>query len=147
MAIKKVKRVVIHRESENQQKQNPDGPKVKKIVAKKPIHDMELFPYKIKGNDLFVWSEKKERYLNVSKAVKINAIKRNIENKNIQIELVFWAYDRWEYITISRGELTKRELKKLASKGLDVLEDFQAAEVCSFLSRQEKTLQPINVHT
>ena len=56
---------------------------------------------------LMVWSEKKERYVYVSKAVKIKAIKRNIETKEIHIELVFWAYDKWETIAIGRGELTK----------------------------------------
>ncbi|MEC0446175.1 hypothetical protein SRCM100730_04005 [Bacillus velezensis] len=147
MAIKKVRRPV-KKESESQTNSNLTNKKKVKLLQKHTInHDVEVHPYQIKGNDLMIWSDKKDRYVFVSKAVKINAIKRNIETKEIQIELVFWAYDRWENITISRGDLTKRELKKLASKGLDVLEDIQAAEVSSFLSKQEKKLIPTNVHS
>ncbi|MDZ4476835.1 DUF927 domain-containing protein [Bacillus cereus] len=147
MAIKKVNRpVVLAGESKNLSTPESIDEKKKILVKKQFSHDVEVFPYKLEGNDLMVWSVKKERYIFVSKAVKINAIKRNIETKEIQIELVFWAYDKWESITISRGELTKRELKRLASKGLDVLEDFQSAEVSSFLSKQEKMLKPTNVH-
>ncbi|WP_242310705.1 DUF927 domain-containing protein [Bacillus cereus group sp. BfR-BA-01331] len=147
MGIKKVNRpVVLAGGSKNLAISGSVDEKKKILVKKQFSHNIEIFPYKIEGNDLMVWSAKKERYIFVSKAVKINAIKRNIETKEIQIELVFWAYDKWESITISRGELTKRELKKLASKGLDVLEDFQSAEVSSFLSKQEKMLKPTNVH-
>jgi putative DNA primase/helicase len=147
MAIKKVRRPV-KKESENQAKCNSDAGRKLKLLQSHPInHDIEVPPYKIKENDLMVWNEKRERYIYVSKAVKIKAIKRNIETKEIHIELVFWAYDKWETIAIGRGELTKRELKKLASIGLDVLEDFQATEVSSFLSKQEKLLKPTNVHS
>jgi putative DNA primase/helicase len=147
MGLKKVRRPV-KQESEKHIESNFTEAKKAKLLQKHTInHDIGVPPYQIKGEDLFVWSDKKERYISVSKAVKINAIKRNIETKDIQIELVFWAYDRWEYITIGRGELAKRELKKLASKGLDVLGDIQAAEVSSFLSKQEKQLKPTNVHS
>lgn len=147
MALKKVRRP-LKKESENHTESNlTAGKKVKLLQRHTNNHDLEVPPYKIIGNDLMIWNEKKERYIYVSKAVKINAIKRNIETKEIQIVLVFWAYDKWESITISRGELTKRELKKQASKGLDVLEDFQAAEISSFLSKQEKMLKPTNVHS
>ncbi|QWH03700.1 DUF927 domain-containing protein [Bacillus mycoides] len=148
MGLKKVnRRVVLAGESKNLSTPRLVDEKRKMLVKRKFSHDIEVFPYKIEGNDLMVWNDKKGQYIFVSKAVKINSIKRNIETKDIQIELVFWAYDTWEHITISRGELTKRELKKLASKGLDVLEDIQAAEVASFLSKQEKRLKPTNVHS
>ncbi|WP_226528167.1 DUF927 domain-containing protein [Metabacillus niabensis] len=146
--LKKVRRPVNHQgKVENQPMSKLDAEKKRQLVKIQSSHDIEVHPYKITGNDLTVWSDKKEKYVYVSKAVKIKAIKRNIETKEIQIELIFWAYDKWESITISRGELTKRELKKQASKGLDVLEDFQAGEVSSFLSKQEKTLKPTNVHS
>ncbi|MEI2368770.1 DUF927 domain-containing protein [Niallia circulans] len=147
MGLKKVRRPVKQQSEEQIESSLTAGKKVKLLQNYTINHDIEVPPYRIKGNDLMVWSEKKERYVYVSKAVKINAIKRDIETKEIQIELVFWAYDKWESVTISRGELTKRELKKLASKGLDVLEDFQAAEASSFLSKQEKMLKPNNVHS
>ncbi|MFC8962660.1 DUF927 domain-containing protein [Bacillus subtilis] len=147
MGLKKVKRPVIQKSDSSEGNNLPAVRKAKLLQRHTVNHDIEVSPYRIKGNDLMVWSEKKERYVYVSKAVKIKAIKRNIETKEIHIELVFWAYDKWETIAIGRGELTKRELKKLASIGLDVLEDFQAAEVSSFLSKQEKLLKPTNVHS
>ncbi|MEC0969633.1 DUF927 domain-containing protein [Bacillus altitudinis] len=147
MGLKKVRRPVIQKSASSEGNNLPAVRKAKLLQRHTVNHDIEVSPYRIKGNDLMVWSEKKERYVYVSKAVKIKAIKRNIETKEIHIELVFWAYDKWETIAIGRGELTKRELKKLASIGLDVLEDFQAAEVSSFLSKQEKLLKPTNVHS
>lgn len=147
MALKKVKRPVLQGEKTSSDTNKQSVRKAKLLKKHVVNHDMALHPYQIKGNDLLVWNGKTERYNIVSKAVKIHAIRRNIETKEIQIELVFWVYDRWETITISRGDLTKRELKKLASKGLDVLEDIQAAEVSSFLSKQEKKLIPTNVHS
>lgn len=147
MGLKKVRRPVIQKSDSSEGNNLPAVRKAKLLQRHTVNHDIEVSPYRIKGNDLMVWSEKKERYVYVSKAVKIKAIKRNIETKEIHIELVFWAYDKWETIAIGRGELTKRELKKLASIGLDVLEDFQAAEVSSFLSKQEKLLKPTNVHS
>lgn len=147
MGLKKVRRPVIQKSDSSAGNNLPAVRKAKLLQRHTINHDIEVSPYRIKGNDLMVWSEKKERYVYVSKAVKIKAIKRNIETKEIHIELVFWAYDKWETIAIGRGELTKRELKKLASIGLDVLEDFQAAEVSSFLSKQEKLLKPTNVHS
>ncbi|WBX81514.1 DUF927 domain-containing protein [Virgibacillus salarius] len=62
------------------------------------------------------------------------------------MELIFWCFDKWITITVNRGELVKRNLRKLASKGLDVLEDNQVNEVAAFLSKQEKLLKPMNVH-
>lgn len=147
MALKKVKRPVLQGEKTSSDTNKQSVRKAKLLKKHVVNHDMALHPYQIKGNDLLVWNGKTERYNIVSKAVKIHAIRRNIETKEIQIELVFWAYDRWETITISRGDLTRRELKKLASKGLDVLEDMQATEVSSFLSKQEKLLVPTNVHS
>lgn len=147
MAIKKVRRPVLQGDKNSESKakltlainvQNqPDDLKV---------YDLEIFPYRILGQDLLKWDEYKEKFVPVSKAVKINAIRRNLENKEIEVELVFWAYDRWEKVLIGRGELAKRELKKLACKGLDVLQDHQANEVSNFLSKQEKSLTPTNIH-
>lgn len=147
MGLKKVRRPTIQKPEEPSSSDVTTTRKVKLLQSHSINHDIEVPPFRIKGNDLMVWNEKKERYVFVSKAVKINAIKRNIETKEIQVELIFWAYDKWETISISRGDLNKRELKKLASKGLDVLQDIQAAEVSSFLSKQEKTLKPTNVHS
>ena len=146
MAIKKIKRPVKQK-TEKEISSNLTNKIIVKPMHEQVInHDIKVRPYKIKGNDLLVWSDKKGQYTYISKAVKIKTIRRNIDTKEIQVELVFWAYDKWETITIGRGGLTKRELKKLASKGLDVLEDIQAAEVSSFLSKQEKQLVPINIH-
>lgn len=146
MAIKKLKRIIPQKDETITIPKIISEEKVKSLPNYSSNHDVKVHPYKIKGSDLMIWSDKKEKYIYISKAVKINAIKRNIETKEIQIELTFWSYDRWETITISRGELIKRELKKLASKGLDVLEDEQASQVSSFLSKQEKQLVPANVH-
>nr|WGD71462.1 DUF927 domain-containing protein [Bacillus subtilis] len=147
MGLKKVRRPTIQKTEEPSSSDVTTTRKVKLLQSYSINHDIEVPPFRINGNDLIVWNEKKERYIFVSKAVKINAIKRNIETKEIQVELIFWAYDKWETISISRGDLNKRELKKLASKGLDVLQDIQASEVSSFLSKQEKTLKPTNVHS
>ncbi|OXS60818.1 uncharacterized protein (DUF927 family) [Bacillus sp. V-88] len=110
------------------------------------VFDLDLYPFKLKEQDLLVWDDQREKYISVSKAVKINSITRCIETRDIEVELVFWAFDRCETVVISRGDLSKRELKKLASKGLDVLQDKQASAVATFLNKQEKTINPTNVH-
>jgi hypothetical protein len=147
MALKKVRRPVLSGESKVTPFPRLTEESKRKLVTKHVVnHDIEIFPYKLKGQDFMVWDEKKEKYFHISKAVKINSIKRNLESKDIEVELVFWVYDKWETLTINRGELAKRELKKLASKGLDVLGDKQAAEVSAFLSMQEKSIKPTNIH-
>ncbi|MCM3478949.1 DUF927 domain-containing protein [Caldibacillus thermoamylovorans] len=147
MALKKVRRPVKQESEKHAEANHNVGRKVKPLKKPTSNHDIEVPPYQIKGNDLLVWNEKQQQYVFVSKAVKINSIKRNIETKDIQIELAFWAYDKWETITINRGELNKRDLKKLVSKGMDIIQDSQASHVFTFLSKQEKQLKPVNIHT
>ncbi|WMT20054.1 DUF927 domain-containing protein [Parageobacillus toebii] len=148
MAVKKVKRPVLSGEKKQLNEFAMMKPASEShVISSEPSEDITIFPYKIQGNDLLVWDDKRNEYVHVCKAAKIKQITRNIENKDITIELAFWAYDKWEVIKINRGELNKRDLKKLASKGMDIIQDSQATHVLSFLSKQEKEFTPMNVHT
>ncbi|MFK9091712.1 DUF927 domain-containing protein [Bacillus salipaludis] len=148
MALKKVRRPV---------KKGGQEPLPKRELEKEenkggqtgPIQtdDVTEFPYKIEGENLMIWDANEKKYHPICKAVKITRINRSLETKDIDLEVAFWAYDRWETITINRGELNKRDLKKLVSKGMDIIQDSQVSHVFSFLSKQEKRLKPTNIHT
>jgi putative DNA primase/helicase len=144
MALKKVKRPILPCESR-------DAAQVNRLILpskeESPQTEIMIHPFMIKGKELFEWNEKLQMYLPICDAVHITDIQRNIESKEVSLKIRFWAYDRWESITIKRGELTKKDIKKLASRGMDVLEDVKANKVFSFLCKQEKTLKPHNVHS
>lgn len=141
MALRKIKRPVKTVKQESLQQTKEEN----KIMQES--EDVTAFPYKVEGNNLLLWDADDKKYHPICKAVKINRISRNLETKDINLEIIFWAYDRWETIRINRGELNKRDLKKLVSKGMDIIQDSQVSHVFSFLSKQEKKLKPTNVHT
>ncbi|HGH7179264.1 TPA: DUF927 domain-containing protein [Bacillus luti] len=148
MAIRKVRRPVKTGEKEPLPKRELEREENKEI----PMHQIQTeevteFPYKIEGENLMIWEANEKKYHPICKAVKIYRISRNLETKDIDLEIAFWAYDRWETITINRGELNKRDLKKLVSKGMDIIQESQVSHVFSFLSKQEKRLKPANIHT
>lgn len=148
MAIRKVRRPVF-RTGESGKSLNKEitqnDTRKNSLVQTEDV--TELFPYKIEGNNLMTWDVNAKKFNPVCKAVRINQIYRNLETKDINLEIAFWVYDRWETIIINRGELNKRDLKKLVSKGMDIIQDPQVAHVFSFLSKQEKHLKPTNTHT
>lgn len=148
MAIRKVRRPVKTVEKEPLPKRELEGEENKEIPMRQiQTEDVTEFPYKIEGENLMIWEANEKKYHPICKAVKINRISRNLETKDIDLEIAFWAYDRWETITINRGELNKRDLKKLVSKGMDIIQDSQVSHVFSFLSKQEKQIKPANIHT
>lgn len=152
MALRKVKPVVLKKEQRQIEELEKEYLKKRQVEQKietspKSEDDVSIPPYKIQGTSLMLQNKKTKRYEHICNAVKIIRINRNIESGEITLELSFWVYDRWESIRINRGDLVKRELKKLASKGMDIIEDIQLSHVSIFLNRQEKILKPLNTHS
>ncbi|WBX81513.1 hypothetical protein PD280_07380 [Virgibacillus salarius] len=84
MAVKKVKRLVRQKENKDSELVFDTEKKMKLLARHDNNEDIEVFPYKIEGTNLWVWNDIKEKYLYVSNAVKIKRIKRNIETQDIQ---------------------------------------------------------------
>lgn len=153
MALRKVKRPVLIGGSTEQKKAELMMNQINELdinhsdTSQTMLDDFTLLPYRIEGNSLLYWDKEKQKFTKVCNAAKIVRVNRNIESKEITLELCYWAYDRWEHLKVNRGELVKRELRKLASKGLDVLDDTALSHISTFLNKHEKTLMPVNTHS
>lgn len=112
-----------------------------------PSEDIELFPYRVQGNQLFKFDKKTEEYRYISKAAKIKSIERCLETGELKMKISFWSIDCWIIMDIERSDLDGKNTKKFLNQGMDIIGDKKTKEVFSFLSEHEKSIHPRYFHT
>ncbi|WP_282062658.1 DUF927 domain-containing protein [Bacillus pumilus] len=117
------------------------------VILVPPSEDIELFPYRVQGNQLFKFDKKTEEYRYISKAAKIKSIERCLETGELKMKISFWSIDCWITMDIERSDLDGKNTKKFLNQGMDIIGDKKTKEVFSFLSEHEKSIHPRYFHT
>lgn len=89
----------------------------------RPIQTHKFGNFYIEGTKLWKRIEKKKEItlLEIGRASYIDKVERCIEDRTFNLVIKFFSIDgEWDEITIPREKLTKTELNKLLSRGIDI---------------------------
>lgn len=112
------------------------------------VHGFEVIRFNslvLRGESIYSVDPKTQKEEFVCAAVKVEMVFRHIETGKIDLQLLYWCYDKWERLKLNRGKLTKNELPFLLDSGLDVA-GYKLKPALSFIDQHEKLHKPQYYH-